>query len=353
MKVAAAILFSIALSRASDENKPVVTVAVHDKIDGHLNWAQNWFVEYAANNCPTTRCVLSPKVANDFNGAGVVLYHAPTHMNTQGKLPKSALHVLISLEQPKYAQILQDLQYLDKSFDLLATYSTQEIYPGTKVPNMHLSYFPLNIIDPLAVMQPARDFKEKDGFGTGVSVVLFTSNCGAAGATGRYQYVEKLIKLIPIHSYGKCFKNRDEPTYKNDPAWPPIAQRRARKVKVLSKYKFYLAFENLGVPDYVSEKIYEGLFAGAVPVYRGTTGVGRFMPSNDSFIDANDMTPEELADMLKRLSTNENQYNKYLEFKSRPMSSSFVEIAHDSYTHPNVLCRLCDYALRRKQAKQK
>jgi hypothetical protein len=41
----------------------------------------------------------------------------------------------------------------------------------------------------------------------------------------------------------------------DDPAWPPIAQRRARKVKVLSHYKFYLAFENHPVDDYVSEKV--------------------------------------------------------------------------------------------------
>lgn len=67
---------------------------------------------------------------------------------------------------------------------------------------------------------------------------------------------------------------------KADPNWPEVAQRRARyillcfteynflyvfislytalvrrKVKVLSRYKFYLAFENAPVSDYVSEKV--------------------------------------------------------------------------------------------------
>ena len=46
-------------------------------------------------------------------------------------------------------------------------------------------------------------------------------------------------------------------------------------MKVLSHYKFYLAFENLAVPDYVSEKVFEGLFAGALPVYRGTNAIRR------------------------------------------------------------------------------
>ena len=49
--------------------------------------------------------------------------------------------------------------------------------------------------------------------------------------------------------------NRDEPVMKDDPSWPEVAQRRARKVKVLSHYKFYLAFENSPVDDYVSEKV--------------------------------------------------------------------------------------------------
>ena len=64
---------------------------------------------------------------------------------------------------------------------------------------------------------------------------------------------------------------------------------------MLSHYKFYLAFENLAVPDYVSEKVYEGLFAGSVPVYRGTTTIRKFMPSDDSFIDANNLTATQVV----------------------------------------------------------
>lgn len=61
-----------------------------------------------------------------------------------------------------------------------------------------------------------------------------------------------------MHSYGKCLNNIAEPdskTIPDDPRWPPIAQRRARKIKILSNYKFYLAFENAPIDDYVSEKV--------------------------------------------------------------------------------------------------
>ena len=118
-----------------------------------------------------------------------------------------------------------------------------------------------------------------------------------------------------------------------------------RKIKILSHYKFYLAFENLAVPDYVSEKVFEGLFSGSLPVYRGTEGVERFLPSSDSFIDANNMTPKELADMLNILANDENRYSKYFDFKKRQISNQFLNITSMSYCHPNVLCRLCDYAI--------
>lgn len=99
-----------------------------------------------------------------------------------------------------------------------------------------------------------------------MAVVLFTSNCKAAGAVERFHYVQELMKYIPVgrcsshnlidiaismqlmtcvffrsvyssrillrkvHSYGKCLNNRQEPEMPEDPKWPAPAQRRARFV---------------------------------------------------------------------------------------------------------------------------
>lgn len=38
--------------------------------------------------------------------------------------------------------------------------------------------------------------------------------------------------------------------------------RAVNKQRVLSRYKFYLAFENNVIRDYVSEKVFDGLLAG-------------------------------------------------------------------------------------------
>jgi hypothetical protein len=102
--------------------------------------------------------------------ADMVLFHAPKHNSVP---PKSSfkgekpLFTLISLEQPKYATILQDFRTLQRDFDLLATYSLQDTYPGTSVPNLPLTYYPLHIIPPKSIQQPPRKFSEKTGFGTG------------------------------------------------------------------------------------------------------------------------------------------------------------------------------------------
>lgn len=92
-------------------------------------------------------------------------------------------------------------------------------------------------------------------------------------------------------------------------------------------------------------QVFEGLFAGSVPVYRGSSTVHKFMPSNSSFINANDLSPKQLAELLKKIAADEREYNQYLAFKKDPLPTSFEEIALLSYVHPNVLCRLCDYAV--------
>lgn len=162
---------------------------------------------------------------------------------------------MLSMEQPKYAHVLQQVDYLEQYIDLMITYSLQPTYPGSKIPNLPITYYPSHIVPPTAVLAPEKSFDSKTGFGTGVSIAVFASNCGAAGAKDRTKYLEELMKYLPIHSYGKCFHNREEPDIPYDPKWPAIAQRRARKIHVLSHYRFYLAFENAPVDDYVSEKV--------------------------------------------------------------------------------------------------
>jgi len=92
-------------------------------------------------------------------------------------------------------------------------------------------------------------------------------------------------------------------------------------------------------------QVFEGLIAGTLPVYKGAPSIHKFMPHNTSYIDANALNPKQLADKLTFLASNEEEYNKYFAYKSQPLSKDFENMALMSYVHPNVVCRLCDYAM--------
>ncbi len=57
------------------------------------------------------------------------------------------------------------------------------------------------------------------------------------------------------------------------------------KLATLGRYRFALAFENARFDGYVSEKLFDCLYAGAIPVYLGAPDIARYVPS-DAFVDA-------------------------------------------------------------------
>jgi hypothetical protein len=111
----------------------------------------------------------------------------------------------------------------------------------------------------------------------------FGSNC--RDKSNRVDFVQKLSKLVPLHSYGACMKNTDE-----GPNQEGLShyQRDDNKVDLLQKYVFDLALENSRCGDYVTEKIWQSLAAGTIPVYLGTATVDKYIPHRDCIIRVSD-----------------------------------------------------------------
>ena len=64
-----------------------------------------------------------------------------------------------------------------------------------------------------------------------------------------------------------------------------VAPDVADKLKVISKYRFCIAVENYrGKRDYISEKIFDPMIAGSVPVYLGDENITNVVPG-DAFVD--------------------------------------------------------------------
>lgn len=59
------------------------------------------------------------------------------------------------------------------------------------------------------------------------------------------------------------------------------------KYETLSQYKFAVCFENIVMPGYITEKIFDCLFVGTIPIYLGAPDIEKFI-RKDCFIDMHD-----------------------------------------------------------------
>lgn len=139
------------------------------------------------------------------------------------------------------------------------------------------------------------------------AAVIFITRCGKGG---RDTIIEALrTNGIPVHSFGKCQRThilkKEHPECVGgggarspssssgivggavavDPSSPSSSSsskkgidRYAEKLCVFRKYRYVLALENSAEEDYVTEKLYHGLIAGAIPIYLGSPNVDDFVP---------------------------------------------------------------------------
>ncbi len=83
------------------------------------------------------------------------------------------------------------------------------------------------------------------------------------------------------------------------------------KIQTIATSKFTIAFENYRFDDYVTEKIYDAMAAGSVPIYSGAPNIETYVPKA-CFIDYhqfNDM--EKLYHFIKTM--DDATYKTYLK----------------------------------------
>lgn len=73
------------------------------------------------------------------------------------------------------------------------------------------------------------------------------------------------------------------------------------KFDVLSQYHFCLCFENMIMPGYMTEKMFDCFYAGAIPIYLGAPDVTDYVPK-EAFIDARQFASwREITAFIKSL----------------------------------------------------
>lgn len=157
--------------------------------------------------------------------------------------------------------------------------------------------------------------------------------------SGRTEYLRELMRYVGVDSYGRVFRNS------------ALAHDTGRdsKLATIARYKFTLAFENARAPDYVTEKLYDPLVSGSVPIYLGAPNVDDFVPGDGCFINVDDYPgPRALAAYLRELDADAQAYARYFDWKQAPWRAAFAtRIARQSV---NPWVRLCQLLLRIKGA---
>eukprot|EP00062_Callorhinchus_milii_P008434 gi/632951118/ref/XP_007891116.1/ PREDICTED: alpha-(1,3)-fucosyltransferase 9-like isoform X2 [Callorhinchus milii] len=118
----------------------------------------------------------------------------------------------------------------------------------------------------------------------------------------RVNYYKELIKYIDVSVYGRAFGK-----YINKNDFTPF----------ITSCKFYLSFENSIHKDYITEKLYNPLQTGTVPVVLGPSRENYeiFVPA-DSFIHVDDFTSaKELAGYLHHLDKDQELYMTYFKWR--------------------------------------
>ncbi|KRY89360.1 CDK5 regulatory subunit-associated protein 1 [Trichinella pseudospiralis] len=139
--------------------------------------------------------------------------------------------------------------------------------------------------------------------------------------SGREWLVHRLAQYVPIDTYGAC-------------GTLPLARAafdHDRQRSLAKLYKFRIVFENTVCRNYMTERFFEALIDGSVPVVLRRADYESIAPEH-SFIAADDFrSAKQLADYLNYLDKNSEQYAKYFHW-TRLYSVELVR---------SCVCKLC------------
>eukprot|EP01132_Coremiostelium_polycephalum_P009340 gene9340-11454_t len=166
-----------------------------------------------------------------------------------------------------------------------------------------------------------------------------TSNCkdGSDRYSNRVEYIRELSTYINIDSYGRCLNNvviqidMDKDKGIHDVEY---------KKRVISKYKFYFAFEYANCKGYLTEKAFQCFESGTIPVIMTHPSNLYYLPRGSYIYVGDFKSAKELADYLVYLDENENEYKKYFAWRT---NKPLLEHWESQFSNQdNILCSLGD-----------
>ncbi|XP_070490701.1 alpha-(1,3)-fucosyltransferase C-like [Chironomus tepperi] len=279
-------------------------------------------------NCPVTNCIFSHnrKYLPSLSDYDAIVFHVAQPMDVKDVLRSrkdNQIYIMANQESPVHTahNLKRDNNFFNMTFtyrldsDILFPYATiMDIKSGVIVaPSRNANWMePENVTDPRIL----NIIKSKSKM-----AAWFVSRCKSF--SNREVLTQKLQQFINIDIYGKCGNH----------SCPRTDQNQCLDM-LNSTYKFYLAFENSICTDYMTEKVFLNMDNYVIPIlYNGVTDMQHFLPPK-SYINVNDFNSiEELANYLKFLDINPQEYANYFWWKK------YYKIDNNPY--PNSYCKMC------------
>jgi glycosyltransferase involved in cell wall biosynthesis len=269
----------------------------------------------------------------------IVTYHIP-HIfffsvfgNINTAIKSKAKHkIFFTGENVNTEQYIQykgnciDFCSLSMGFDFFPTQG--DVSPDTIKDNyirfpLWLFYF-FNPFDSMDIIRSKLDaFKTKYEKSEFCALIASHDNTGI-----RTPLYELVSKVAPVDCAGKLFHNDNllKELFLDD------------KTKYLQQYKFNICPENSISPGYVTEKIFQALYSGCIPIYTGWNKDPEPGIINPNIILWYDLTPDnmELVNEISRLHFNDRLYKSFME------QDFFLDTAIDKIYHflQEFVCRM-------------
>jgi hypothetical protein len=245
------------------------------------------------------------------DAADVIVFHIPQLRGFPRRKPKGQFWAALSVESAVHYPLLAQRSELGGLFDIWMTYRRNaDVWCPYLSPDYDVSLYD----EPVEKTEPH-------------PAVAFISS--PYDRSDRLALMTELMRHMPIDSYGKVLQNRV----------PAKDEAAIGKRRTIFRYRFTMAFENAIESDYVTEKFFDPLIAGSVPVYLGAPNIDEYAPGDHCFINAKDYAgPNVLAAYLLELCSDADAYTRYFRWKSEPLRPSFLQMIKQIKVRP--LCRL-------------
>jgi hypothetical protein len=112
-----------------------------------------------------------------------------------------------------------------------------------------------------------------------------------------------------------------------------------RVIDLMSNYTFCLIIENCNADGYISEKIYDALTVGCIPLYYGNKNNILQIP-DDCYIDLKSIAPKNLPNLIDNIDSEfiqlfrENIYKKRMDILNKVSINAYTKII-ESVVLPN------------------